>query len=346
MQSQIEIFKFNPTTDYLPYFKKYFLEIDTNWTVLELLHTLVKIEYFAILESEKFCVKINDLFVEAKTKLAVFDDLKFLKIEPVSEYFCSQDLIIDTKNFWQQFAIFENYETHDNLRKLYNEKFLEYFASNTLNFNKNYIGEAALFCIHHLIFEKNMSHNLFSDVVFDSENGMLMHTCLKNQIVTSSENSQVFDDLLRIFYPSKTLNLKKIEFVFDEKITQNFENFNIAFYFLHTNRAIFKNLKCNKIELATKNLNLAFYSENADFLLEMASVLLLEAVDKNCDFLVVDDDFLFDLLDLKQSQIETFAKREIKLPILKIDEFAKILNGEKNPKTLGFEKHKIVPNFF
>ena len=346
MQSQIEIFKFNPNTDYLPYFKKVFLEIDKNWTVLELLQALLKIEKFAILESERFCLKINDLFVEAKTKLDAFDDLKFVKIEPVSEYYCAHDLIVDTKNFWQQFEMFKKFETDSNLREIYNEKFLEYFASNTLNFNKNYIGEAAIFCIHHLIFNKNMPFNLFEDLILDSENGMLMHTCLKNQIIKSNENSQIFYDLLKIFYPNKSLNLKKIEFGFDEKITQNFENFNIAFYFLHTNQVIFKNLKYNKIELATKNSNLAFYCENSDFILKMAYVLLLEAVDKNCDFLVVDDEFLFDILDAKQGQIEAFANREIKLPILKIDEFVKIINGEKNSKTLGFDKHKIIPNFF
>ena len=345
MQSQIEIFKFNPNTDYLPYFKKVFLKVDYNWTILRLLEEVNKVESFAFLNSEKFCLKINNIFVDSKTSLNVFENIEFIRIEPVSEYFCKNDLIVDNSSFWNKFNKIQQFDMNGDLLNLYKNNFLEYFASNSLNLNKNYIGEAVLCCIHKLIFENNIQKNEFSEIIYEPENGILFHTSLKNQILNNERNEQIFKDLIECFYPNKISNLKKIDFSLDEKIIQNFHYFNIAFYFIHEQNSIFIKHGIKEIELSSKNLNFPFLSEDRDFTLKFSANVLLEAVDKNCDFLVVDDDFIFDIFDTHQKQIENVANRDIKLPILKIDEFAKILNGENNSKIIGLDKHKVPVNF-
>jgi hypothetical protein len=345
MQSQIEIFKFNPSTDYLPYFKKVFLKIDCNWTILKLLEEISKVENFVFLNSEKFCLKINDIFVDSKTNLNIFKNLEFIRIEPVSEYFCKHDLIVDTSSFWNKFNKIQQFDKNGDLRNLYEDNFLEYFASNSLNLNKNYIGEAVLSCIHKLIFENEIAKNEFSEIICEPENGILFHTSLKNQIVNNEKNEQIFKDLVGCFYPNKISNLKKIDFLLDKEIIQNFDHFNVGFYFIYEQSRIFTKHGINEIELSLKNLNFPSFCEDKDFIFKFSAIVLLEAIDKNCDFLIVDDGFIFELFDTHQKQIENVANRDIKLPILKIDEFAKILNGENNSKIIGLDQHKVPVNF-
>jgi heterodisulfide reductase subunit B len=73
--------------------------------------------------------------------------------------------------------------------------------------------------------------------------------------------------------------------------------------------------------------------------------ILLEAKDKNADFLIVhglEDLYLF---DRKQKDVERLIGRDISIPVLTKSQFIAILEGEKDRKSLGFHNHKIDVTF-
>ena len=73
----------------------------------------------------------------------------------------------------------------------------------------------------------------------------------------------------------------------------------------------------------------------------MAGTILLEALDNNADFLIVNTEEDLSLFDAQQKNIEKTMGREINLPVLTRGQFVKLLEGEKNKNALGFNIHKI-----
>lgn len=343
MNTQIELFRFNPHTDYLPYFKKNFVQLTPKMTFLELLNDLNKIENFGYVSDVDFAIKVNDKFIKLSEEISKINFDQVITIEPISQYRAVKDLLIDTKDFEEKFQPFAKFDTDGELRKYYNSFILEYYASKTLEIKKDFIGEASLMLAKKIILSNPEHKNEILDIISDEDNGIWFHTSLKNKILDASKNEECFEVLFELISGSK-IEPKKFTFCEIGNV-QDFSNFNIGYF---GDELTYENLKqsnANLISLKSSFDDLAKHSKSKEFTLKIASDVLLEAIDNNCDLLVVEDQNDLEIFDKNQSKISAISKREINLPVISKKQFSMLSNGEKDRKILGFDNHKTKINF-
>lgn len=321
--AEIQLFKFDSKTDYLPYYKNYRLKLNSSDTVNDVLNALYAIEKFAYIQDEAFFLKINGIFTSSDALISEFTkDSQDLLIEPLSVKRAVNDLIIDTKDYKEKLSLLDAYFTEDEKALIVKEKLymLEYYASNTLHFQDDYIGEHVLFLASELI-QKDPSLKDEVSVLVDTENGIRIRSSLNHRVLNLNEDvPQSYDQV-----------------TLDSDIVQYFDNFNIALY-CGLNDASFENIikKSNAayIELKSKHFDIPMSSTTLSNI--MAGTVLLEAMDNNADFLIVNNAKELKYFDAKQKSIEKTMGREIGLPVLTRDEFIQLLEGNKSIRS-----HKI-----
>lgn len=329
---EIQLFKFDSKTDYLPYYKSYSLKRDSVNTIDDVLNAINSREKFGYIQDEPFFLRVNNIYIASDTNINdVINHKSELLIEPLSIKRAVNDLIIDTDDYRNKLSFLDKYLEHDVKTQILHDKnyMLEYYASNTLHFNDDYIGEHVLFIASELVQRDESLIEELSKLV-DNEDGIRLRTSLKHRVLDSHE--EVAKD-----YEVSTL---------DSEVIQSFDNFNIALY-CALNDASFESViqesNANYVELQSKHFDIPRGSSKLAYL--MAGTVLLEAMDNNADFLIVNDEEELALFDEKQKSIEKAMGREIDLPVLTRNEFIKILQGEKDKKTIGIAFHKIKVPF-
>lgn len=321
----IQLFKFDSKTDYLPYYKSYSIKDDSIDTLDDVLKSLYAIEKFGFIENEDFFLLANNKYTSSKALLSdVLNDSNELILEPLSIKRAINDLIIDTKDYQAKLDLLDKYMSADEKETIIKNKsyMLEYYASNTLHFNDDYIGEhVILLGLDIAKKDGSLQNDIFS--ILNSEDGLINKSSLQYRILN---------------YPEKKESKKNEPY----DIIQSFENFNIAVYdalnpisfeyVVKQSNAIYVNLK-------SKHFDIPFDAKKLSYL--MAGTILLEALDNNADFLIVNTGEDLSLFDAKQKQIEKIMGREIDLPVLTRGQFIKLLSGEKDKNTLGLNNHKV-----
>lgn len=319
---EIELFKFDSQTDYLPYYKNYRLKQENLTTIDDVLNEVYKIEKFGRLEGETFFVRANGVFTDTTASFDILlDDSQTLRIEPISIKRAVNDLIIDTKDYKQKLEVLAPYLT--DIKEMIREKtyMLEYYASNTLHFKDDYIGEHVILLAADILKELPMLQEELQQLI-DCEEGLRHRTSLAYRI--QEEN-----------FP------ENIETVNVPDILQSFENFNIALYCGLNSRSfkdLIKKSDAQYVDLTSKHFDIPENSKELSYL--MAGTILLEALDNNADFLIINNKEELALFDGQQKNIEKTMGREIQLPVLTQDEFIQLLGGNKN-----IASHKVKISF-
>ena len=322
---EIKLFKFDSKTDYLPYYKSYELERESVNTVNDVLNAVNAIEKFGFLGDELFFLQANNIYTDSSATLeSVMKDSNELVLEPLSINRAVNDLIIDTKDYQSKLDFLDAYFNAEEKALIIQEKryMLEYYASNTLHFNDDYIGEHVLFLASELIQSNPALKNEISALV-DTEDGIRIRSSLEHRVLNMNEQN------------TPTYN----EVTLDSEILQYFDNFNISLYCALNNSSfenIIKQSNATYVELKSKHFDIPKNAKNTSML--MAGSVLLEALDNNADFLIVNNEEELALFDAKQKTIEKTMGREINLPIITQNEFVKLLQGQKN---LSSRKIKI-----
>lgn len=314
--TEIRLFKFDSKTDYLPYYKTYNLKTKDMNTINDVLNAVYNIEKFDYLQCELFFLRVNNIFISADANIAdVITNSNELLIEPISINRAKNDLIIDTKDYQNKFNFLNSYINDEETNLLIQEKryMLEYYASNTLHFNNDYIGEHVLFLASELIQNQPSLKDELS-VLVDIEDGIRIRTSLEHRILNHNEEENAI-------FNTATL---------DSDISQYFENFNIALY-CSLNNSSFEDIialsNASYVELKSKHFDIPKSSKKVSHL--MAGNILLEAKDNNADFLIVNNKEELKLFDAQQKSIEKVMGREIELPVLTQEEFIQLLQGKK-----------------
>ncbi len=324
---EIKLFKFDSKTDYLPYYKSYELELNSVNTIVDVLNAVYKIEKFGYIKDEKFFLRVNNTFVSSDVKLSeVITQNNELLLEPLSINRAVNDLIIDTKDYQKKLNFLDKYFSADEKVLIIEEKIymLEYYASNTLYFNPDYIGEHVLFLASELI-EKDASLKDELSALVDVEDGIRIRSSLQHRVLNVNEEA----------------TSKFTEVYLDAEPVQYLDNFNIALFCGLNNSSFEKSIKksnASYVELKSKHFDIPMSSAKLSYL--MAGNILLEAKDNNADFLIVNNDAELKLFDAKQRNIESIMGREIELPVLTRDEFTQLVQGNTN-----FSDRKITIPF-
>jgi len=343
----VELFRFDHKSDYLPYYKKYEVSYTDNETILDLLNKINDIENFSFKGVEDFGVRVNNLFLNTKELISQVVDktTKRFKIEPVSQYRAINDLTIDNKDFFEKLNIFSQYLSDEQKETYSKELQLEYYASNSLNFNKAYLGDHA-FIIASDIIEQDESLEKEILSLINTQDGILLHTSVaKRMFKANAQNQAKINSMLQKVTKTEQENASS-EVTQVDTIAQEFTDFNIAVYDQNDTeqlKNIVLNSKAKYVDIETKNDDLALYSQNIDetFSFKIAGRILLDAKDNNADFIVVNSKESFTFFDEKQKLIEKVVGRDINIPVVTVSQFNDMLSGEKDTSKLGFNTHKV-----
>ena len=361
MKLEISLFKFDKNSDYLPYYTKHFLKIENEQNILDILNTINKNAKLGFTNSSDFDLVINGVFVKASITLEEVVNYfgKELTIEPISIRRAYNDLLIDENDFNEKIKILKDLAQEED--KIEYLKLKPYFyASNTLNYKSDYIGDAILILAYDLI-EKRPDLANFILIALDSiEIGAQYHTSLENRIYNFDkkieEKIQKIQDYLDLFEPLEKQNFRInntliIDFGnFEEnyEVTHDFKNFNIAYYPSNEPKQtldLLKKLNANVLKLDSMKLDLAknTFNKNPLITYNVASTILLDAFDNNADFLLVDTFEDFYIFDYNRKQIEKISGRDIILPIIHKNELQKLASGDHKAAIKTLEKHQINP---
>ena len=363
----IELFRFNAKTDYLPYYQKHQLRYNQTDTINDLLNQMHAIEAFGF--KENMNLKVNDLYTNASVLVSDMVQ-RFgneIRIDSISEFRAQKDLIIDRSDFLQKMSLLDAFmdaETNINYRK---STELAYYASNTLNYNRDYIGDHVLIIAAELIEQKFELRNEILAILTSAENGIWLHTSLENRLDSNAEETKI----QKLMYmareylkPKNTLSKKLANILekeevcdFEEQsssslsqVNQDFSGFNIAAY--HgvgetSLESLISDAKAVNIKIASGKEDLASHSYLCDenFTYKIAGDILIEAKDSNADFVLVKNEKTKEFFDKNQGHMEKLTGRELGMSILSQEQFIQILEGEKDAAKLGFHNHKIAVSF-
>ena len=361
MKLEISLFKFDKNSDYLPYYTKHFLKIENEKNILEILKTINKTAKLGFKDCKNFDLVINGVYVKADitTKEIVENFGKELTIEPISIRRAYNDLLIDDNDFIEKFKILKNYTTDED-EVTYSNLKQYYYASNTLNYNSDYIGDSVLLLAYDLIQITPNHSNYILNVLNDFEIGAQYHTSLENRIYNIDDSIEekiqdiqkrlnIFEDLdKQNFRINNTLILDFGNFEDNYEIKHDFNDFNIAYYPSKNNEKtldLLNKLNAKILNLDTLKLDIAknSFNKNPQITYCVASTILLDAFDSNADFLLVDTVEDFYVFDYNRKQIEKISGREIILPIIHVNELQKLASGKHSEAKRTLEKHKIDP---
>jgi len=362
MRLEISLFKFDCNSDYLPYYKKYFLKIKEEKTLLDILKTMNEEEEFSFEDDLNFGVVLNGLYTDLSVSI---DNIKAdfgtdLVIEPLSIRRAHSDLLIDTKDFEEKINLLDFIIDEEDKKEYATYKNL-YYASNTLNYEKDYIGDAVLLLAHSLIAKHKASQNKILKAIDCSQTGINFHTSLQNRIYnfnlrtedkinslkTKIRNHKVSSDAN--FRIKNTYIIDFGEFGKEDEIKHDFNNFNIAYYKGNNScdqtSSLLNKLNAKVLNLSSMSNDLAIdsFEENKEFTFRLAADVLLDAFDNSTDLLVVDNDDAFYLFDYNRKELERVCGREIPLPIIHVNELQKLAHGSHEAAKVTLERHIINP---
>jgi len=363
----IELFRFNAQTDYLPYYQKHTLEYSDNDTINDLLNQMNDIEAFGF--NENMNLKVNDLYTNAS---ALVKDMveRFgyeLKIDSISEFRAQKDLLIDRSDFIEKMSLLDAYmDAETNIAYRKNTE-LTYYASNTLNYNRDYIGDHVLVIAAELIEKKFELKNEILDILTSVENGIWFHTSIENRLDCKIDEGKI----QRLIYLAKeyikprcrvqekinSFFKKEVLPSFEEaststltKVSQDFSGFNIAAYHGVEETAL-ESLICDskavsiQIPSATEDLACDSILSDENFSFKIAGDILMQAKDNNADFILVKNERTKEFFDQNQDKMQKLTGRDLGMSIVSQDQFVQLLQGEKDAVKLGFNEHKIEVSF-
>jgi succinate dehydrogenase/fumarate reductase-like Fe-S protein len=338
---EISLFRFNYKTDYLPYYKQYKFKYQENQTLLDVLKSIDEKENVNF--KTDGLLSINGFFFANDTQLEDILPLCGLdwKIEPISSYRAKHDLVINDEDFYTKLNFFDEYLSDEDREKFSSNQYkLVYYASHTLNVNRDYIGDHNLLIATELIERDPSLKEDIIQLLLDDERGIWYHTHLNNRFINAEaieSKIQKLFALCEVEYTSQPqLSSLNIE------INPNF-NKNVAIYGTSNYQALapaLESVGIKPIKLTSQNNDVALQSSKVDanFSLRIAGEILLEAKDNNAQMLVVSTQEELSLFDGMQKRIERVVGRDIQLPVVTYDEFVIIAQGRR---VASLSNHKI-----
>lgn len=362
MKLEISLFKFDHNSDYLPYYTKHFLKIKDEKNLLDLLNTINNDAKLGYENNENFDLVINGVYVKASITLEeiVENFGKDITIEPISIRRAYADLLINDNDFTDKLEILGDLVTVE-LKEEYLSLKQYFYASNSLNFRSDYIGDALLIIASKLLKTlKGEQKAKLLEILATYEIGAQYYTSLEKRIYNfdSSIENQIHqvqnalglrEDLsVQNFRVNKTLILDFGNFEEEYEVKHNFEKFNFAYYSSDSNAKydeLINKLDAKQLKLDTLKLDLAknTFNKNPEITYCAAYTILLDAFDQNADFLLVDTIEDFYIFDYNRKELEKICGREVLIPIIHINELQQLASGNHSKAKETLEKHSVNP---
>ena len=329
----IKAFFFNAKTDYLPYYKHFNITIEDEATAKDLLIQIQEANENFSFPKQKLFMKINGLVVEAKQSVSsIVEKLGTdLQIDPLNSYRSNDGLKINDDDFMQSYALLEPYATDADL-KYYKTLYALHYASETENFDRDYIGDAILVLAHKMISDGSEHEEAIIDAITSAHSGLL--DCeYENNLFNVKDHTDEISALKALAKPEEGPSLcakliarfskneeKEVEVVEPKRAVETIENVEekqVAHYYGSASHEAMHKLISElgmpgiHFPRANKLSGLSLVDDNKELAFKKAGATILDAFDAGAEVLVVEDVATLDMFKTNFSAIEKTVGREI-----------------------------------
>lgn len=341
---ELRIFRFDKNKDYEAYYKPYVYDNYENFKALYDLLLQVQDDdiYFDFPKDENAYILVNSrLFPLCANLEQILQEEGFeLMIEPLSLKRATKDLIFDKKDFLDEFKFVASL-VNDEDKKLYEKYDYLYYTSEILKFNQDCFGDSLFYFIFKMI-EKYPGKKLdFLQILADKNRGIFYHLPTKNKDLEQIIK-KLKDEISQAGLIDKNLiNFK--EFKKEEKrklthIKHDFKGFNIGFYG-YENEELKTKLKAKIMDFKNPSSGFELLNFNTNLAYKIAADIVLDAYDKGCDFLVVDEAKDFYMFDTCCKDLMKESGRDFEdFYILSSQELIALIEGEESA---SLKNHKL-----
>lgn len=345
---KIRAFFFNAKTDYLPYYKNFTLTVDDDAVAKDILAMIQEQNSDFSYPKQKLIMKINGLIVEAKEPVSnIVEKLgDELTIEPANSYRSNNGLRINDDDFMASYALLEPYANKEDL-KYYKTLYALHYASETSNFEREYIGDAILLLAHKMIEDGSEHKEAILDAITRVHSGLfdceyennlfnaqdLTDTIasLKNMILSPEEEHPSLLDMIKTRFGISN-DVKKVENPSkrERKTVEDIAEKHIAYYAgpaksqakLISQMLLDIGAKEVKTQRREKLSGLSILNENKTLALKKAAATLLGAYDAGAEVLIIEDEASYEMFEKYFKDIENTIGREILgLELITTDDF-------------------------
>ena len=333
----IRAFFFNAKTDYLPYYKNFTLTVDADATAKDMLELIQEQNSDFSYPKQKLIMKINSLVVEAKEPVSnIVEKLGTeLLIEPANSYRSNNALRINDNDFMASYALLDPYATEADL-KYYKTLYALHYASETENFDREYIGDAILLLTAKMIeegseYKKEILHAItsarsglfnceYENNLFNAQDLTKTIETLKEMVRSPKDEHPSLLDMIKARFGSnnkaeETEKKEKRERKTIEALNEKY----IAYYIgaaeskANLISQIILDIGAKEIQTTRQNKlsGLSILKENKELALTKAGTTLLDAYDAGAEILVVEDEATYEMFETHFKEIENIIGRKI-----------------------------------
>ncbi len=181
---ELSVFRFNATTDFLPYSKKHIILIDTSKTINDLFVLIREQDVsFGYPVGEYAAIKINGkaLFTNVLLEDIVEDFGKVLSLEPLSTKRVTHDMIINDDDFYESFDLLDPLVNAKD-KPAFQKYIIYHYASSVLELVEGYQGDALFAFAYDMIFKHPERKDDILSVISNASTGVFYHVRLCNKI--------------------------------------------------------------------------------------------------------------------------------------------------------------------
>jgi len=333
----VKAFFFNAKTDYLPYYKNFSFTVETETTLKDVLKLIKEKNSDFSYPEKDLLFRVNELVVtgEEKVEEVVKELGSELLIDPALKYRSDNGLILNNHDFIHQFRhTFKRHAESKEDLAYYLSLYPLHYASETFNYNHEYIGDAILVLAHKLITEGSEYKEEILVAINDQFNGI--RCCeYENNIFKGEDHSEKIAELKEMIkFNEKESLIDKISAITLRELDHTIETLEARHIALYVGDTL-SNAITNKIEseikessaklirfdMSTKRAGQTIINSYKEMAHQKAGTVLLDALDHGADTLICAKDSDLTFFKSVISKCERVVGREIELKLISIAEF-------------------------
>jgi succinate dehydrogenase/fumarate reductase-like Fe-S protein len=302
LELNAKAFFFNAKTDYLPYYKNFSLTVDRGMRLKEVLGMIKEKNRDFSYPDRDLLFRVNNLIVTGEEEVSTIVDRlgTELTIDPALKYRSNNGLILNNRDFMHQFrALLGHYSTKQDLA-YYIKLYPVHYASETFNYNHEYIGDAILLLAHKMITDGNEHKDKILKAIANEFDGI---SCCEyeDNLFASEDHSKAIAELKEMVgvkrekrFMEKILDLTLCK---KESITiDSIDDKRVAIYagdtlsdkLIEETKEIIINSGAKFVEfgMSTKLAGQTLMDSNYEMAYKKAGTMMLDALDSGANVLV------------------------------------------------------------
>jgi len=346
VELNIRAFFFNAKTDYLPYYKNFSFTISKSDQEQALKHILPMIKeqnpMFAYPEKD-LLFRVNNLIVTGEEKLSeIIEELGTeLTIEPALIFRSDNCLIINNDDFMHRYrSVFKHHYTDKEDLEYYTSLYPVHYASESFNYNHDYIGDAILITAARLIERHPEYKDEILQDINDEFNGIVCCE-YENLVFKGKDYSNIIESLKQELNLKANLSLMDtirsscLRIIKKTKEVETLEGKNIALYagykmseniIAKTNQEINSIGRLVTFSMSNRRAGQSLIKINPSLALQKAGKMLLDAFDQGAEVLLFSKEEDFLLFQSILAEVENAMGRDINLALLAPSKFQEMIS--------------------